>query len=228
MALQRIFDRLLLFPVFQGVGVRDLEEIITHTRFDFHTVASGKTIIHYNDEANKLFFLLSGKMLVEREADDHSYRFIEELSAPIMLQPEAMWSQGQKFTMEVKSLEKAGIMTVDKTEVMRFLDRYPVVRLNMMNLFTTHIQHLSHQFWRHHGDTLEKKFTDFLLSHCQRPAGRKLVKIKMVQLAQELNASRLDVSIVLNNLDHNGLLRLFRGGFEIPAMELLINRETLK
>ena len=228
MALQRIFDRILSFPVFQGVGVRDLEEIITQTKFDFHTIASGKTIITQGEEANRLYFLLSGSIAIEREADDHSYRIIEEVSVPMMLQPEAMWSSAQRFSLGVKSLDRAGIMTVDKTEVLKFLDRYPVVRLNMITLLATHVQQLSHLFWRRHGDDLSKKLIDFLLFHCLRPAGRKVVKIKMTQLAKELNDSRLDVSVVLNQLNDEGLIHLFRGGFEIPAMELLINRESLK
>lgn len=228
MALQRIYDRILDFPVFQGVGLRDLEDIIFQTKFDFHTIPDGKKIIESGDKADKLFFLLSGKVLLENESDDHSYKIIEEITIPMMLQPEAMFGYSQRFSFTVTSLKKAGIMTVDKSEVMKFLDRYPIVRLNMVNLLATHVQQLSRRFWRKHGNDLTQRLIDFLASRCVRPAGKKIVRTKMTQLADELNDSRLNVSDALNKLDDDGLIRKFRGGFEIPAMELLINRDSLK
>ena len=45
----------------------------------------------------------------------------------------------------------------------------------------------------------------------------------MTQLAAEVGDSRLDVSRVLNQLQRDGLLHLYRGRIEVPQMERLIS-----
>ncbi|MBQ2498172.1 MAG: winged helix-turn-helix domain-containing protein, partial [Prevotella sp.] len=55
-----------------------------------------------------------------------------------------------------------------------------------------------------------------------RPAGPKLLHIKMTRLASELNDSRLNVSQTLNRLQTAGLLTLGRGRIDIPALERLL------
>ena len=44
----------------------------------------------------------------------------------------------------------------------------------------------------------------------------------MKQIAAELNDSRLDISVALNAMQHDGLLTLHRGRIEIPMMERLL------
>ena len=44
----------------------------------------------------------------------------------------------------------------------------------------------------------------------------------MTRLAEELNDSRLDVSIALNHLQDKGLIQLSRGKITVPAMEDLL------
>jgi DNA-binding GntR family transcriptional regulator len=44
----------------------------------------------------------------------------------------------------------------------------------------------------------------------------------MKQLADELNDSRLDISVALNEMQADGLLTLHRGRIEIPSLERLL------
>ena len=62
----------------------------------------------------------------------------------------------------------------------------------------------------------------FLIAHCSYPAGSKTFFILMERLAQELNDSRLNVSRVLNQLQHDGLIELHRGRIIIPQLERLL------
>jgi len=50
----------------------------------------------------------------------------------------------------------------------------------------------------------------------------KTIKIKMTQLASEVNDSRLDVSRALNNLQKKGFINLRRNYIEIKKLEEIL------
>lgn len=227
MALQLIYDKILEFPVFQGLAKSELADIIEKTRFDFHRYKAGSKIVKVEEKCDKLFFLLQGTVISERESDDHGYSFSEDMSAPFLFEAEALFGYSQWHMRSYKALTDVGIMTVDKDEVKRFLERYPIVRLNMVNQLATHVQKLISAVWKHQSGDLEQRLVDFLINHSLKPSGHKLIKIKMSQLAHELNDNRLNVSMVLNSLQSRGLVKLARGRFEIAAMERLVNRNIL-
>lgn len=227
MALQIIYDRILEFPVFQGLGKIDLEDVVGNTKFDFHKFPPKRTIVTADTPCEKLYFLLSGKVVCTRESDDHTYSISEEFEAPMLQQTEAIFGHRQRFTHTVTSITEVGIMTVDRNEMIKFLERYPVVRMNMVNRYATHIQQLTHQVWRHQSSDLTQRLIDFVAAHCLKPTGRKVVRIKMRQMAHELNDNRLNVSLSLNELSDAGLIELRRGHFIIPSMERLINRHSI-
>ncbi|MDO5446361.1 MAG: Crp/Fnr family transcriptional regulator [Prevotellaceae bacterium] len=228
MALQVIFDKLLDFPVFQGLAKDELETMVGQTKFDFHKYPPRKKIVEAGALCDKLYFLLSGKIEAKRESDDHGYIITEELRAPILQQSEAMFGRSQRFTHTITALTDVAIMTVDKTEVHKFLEKYPVLRLNMISRYASEIQRLSQLSWKHQSDDLTQRLVDFIAMRCMKVSGRKVVKIKMTQLAHELNDNRLNVSNVLNALDKDRLIQLRRGHFIIPAMEILVNRNAIK
>ena len=45
MATLQIYDKLLQFPLFQGMSRDDLELVAGHTRFGFVKVSQGKTVV---------------------------------------------------------------------------------------------------------------------------------------------------------------------------------------
>ena len=67
----------------------------------------------------------------------------------------------------------------------------------------------------------------FFDDRCLRPAGRKTIKIKMTQLALELNDSRRDVSKALNHLKQKGILTLRRNFIVIEKIEDALQQTRL-
>ena len=90
------------------------------------------------------------------------------------------------------------------------------------NLLATDAQRLSRHAWRTAPRSLRERLTRFFFSRCVYPAGGKTFHILMSQLAQELNDSRLNVSVELNSMQADGLLSLHRGRIEIPLLERLL------
>lgn len=222
MPVLHIYDKLLQFPLFQGMSRDDLELVAGHTRFGFSKVATGKTVVADGEPCTHLHLLINGSLRVETTADDKGYRVEEYMSAPYMLQPEVVFGYSQRYTHTFVVEQEANFITIDKDEVLRLSEDFLVFRLNLLNLFATHAQKLSRQSWRSAAPTLSDRVVRFFAQHCIYPAGPKLFYILMNRLAQEVNDSRLDVSRVLNQLQYDGKLILHRGRVEIPQMERLL------
>ena len=198
MAVLQIYDRLLQFPLFQGMSRDDLEIVAGHTRFGFQKVAAGREVIHAGDPCTHLYFLINGTLKIETFSDDSRYSVIEQMSSPYIL------------------------LTLDKEEVVRLSEDFLVFRLNLMNHLATQSQKLIQSLWRRSPKTLQERISRFFFQHALYPAGAKTFHILMERLAEEVNDSRLDVSRVLNRMQADGLLELHRGRIEIPQLERLL------
>lgn len=219
MAALQIYDKLLQFPLFQGMSRDDLELVAGHTRFGFSKIVSGKTVIKDGDSCTHLYFLISGTVRVETFSDDHGYRVVERMQAPYILQPEALFGYTQRYTHHFTAQTEASFITIDKEEVVRLSEDFLVFRLNLLNIFATQTQKLNRQPWRQYPQTLRERVIRFFVQHSVYPAGPKTFYVLMNRLAAELNESRLEISRTLNEMQHEGLLHLYRGRIEIPSLE---------
>ena len=222
-----IFSTLLNYPIFNGLGRIDLEGVVSQTRFDFRKVAAGKTIAVVDFGCDKVFFLLSGTVEIIRNAADHGYVITEKLSAPMLFQTECLFGYQRRFTHTFIAHTPVSIMTIDRDEVMKFMETYPVVRMNVINQLAESLLKERSVVWKHQYSSLTDRLIAFISNHLIYKAGEKQIKIKMVRLAHELNASRLDVSKALNTLNDLHMIKLGRGGFIVPKMELLLNYKSV-
>ena len=208
MAVLKIYDQLLQFPLFQGMSHDDLEIVAGHIRFGFMKVSAGKRIVMAGDPCNQLYFVIGGMVKVEHFADDGRFSVLEHMSAPYVIQQEAIFGYYQRYTRNVSAQTDVSLLTM--------------FRLNLVNHYATQTQKLTQQLWRGAPQTLRERVIRFLIAHCSYPAGSKTFFILMERLAQELNDSRLNVSRVLNQLQHDGLIELHRGRIIIPQLERLL------
>lgn len=222
MAVLQIFDKLLQFPLFQGMSRDELELVAGHTRFGFSKIVSGKTVVKDGDSCTHLYFLISGTIRVETFSDDHGYRVVELMQAPYILQPEALFGYTQRYTHSFTAQTEASFITIDKEEVVRLSEDFLVFRLNLLNIYATQTQKLNRQPWRQYPQTLRERVIRFFVQHSVYPAGTKTFYILMNRLAAELNESRLEISRTLNEMQHEGLLNLYRGRIEIPSLEHML------
>ena len=222
MAGLQIFEKLLQFPLFQGMCRDDLELVAGHTRFGFTKYAQGKIVATEGDACTQLFFLINGTIRIETAADDNGYWVAEQMEAPYILQPEAIFGYHQRYTHTFIAQTDVNFITIDKEEILCLTEDFLVFRLNLMNLLATQTQKRSRQPWRPCTMTLNGRLIRFFATHCVYPAGHKMFYVLMNRLAAELNDSRLNVSRALNQLQKDGMVILHRGRIEIPLMERLL------
>jgi CRP-like cAMP-binding protein len=222
MAVLQLLDKLLQFPLFLGMSRDDLEIVAGHTRFGFIKLEAGKTVVKSGDNCNQLHFLINGSLRIRTYSDDYGYSIEEQMQAPNILQLESVFGYYQRYTHDFIALTDVNFITIDKEEVMRLTEDFLVFRLNIINHFATLTQKKMRQAWTRPPQSLEERVIRFLVQHSTYPAGHKVFNILMTRLADELNDSRLNVSRVLNDMQHKGLITLGRGKIDIPQLERLL------
>ena len=222
MAGLQIYDKLLQFPLFQGMSRDDLEIVAGHTRFGFQKVSAGRQVIKAGDACTNLYVLINGTLKVESFGDEHRYTVVEQMSSPYILQQEGIFGYNQRYTHHFHALTDVNFLTLDKEEVVRLSEDFLVFRLNLLNHYATQTQKLIHQQWRRSPQTLRERIVRFFFQHTIYPAGPKTFYILMERLAEEVNDSRLNISHTLNAMQAEGLLELHRGRIEIAQLERLL------
>lgn len=217
----QLYDKLLEFPLFLGMGRGDLEQIVAHTKFDFFKIQQGKTVVKDGEACNKLIMMTNGKMEMQKNADDYGYNVIETVDAPYVIQPQNLFGLQQRFSASFTAVDDCNFISLSKSEAFMLCDKFMVFRINYMNILAMTAQKAASLPWKHIGSDTRQRITAFLFAHCTHPAGSKRFNILMERLAKEINANRLEVSIELNKMKDEGLLSLGRGKIIIPYLERL-------
>lgn len=218
----KIYDKLLQFPLFQGMSHTELMQVVAHTKMGFAKFAASKRLIQSDSVCTHMYFLVNGTLEAKTTADDHSYYVVEQLPAPYIIQPERMFGIQQRYSSSFMTATPCHFITIDKQEVMQLLENQLVFRLNMLNLMATEAQRLTRHAWRPAPASLHAALVRFFIQHALRPAGQKTFYILMKRLAAELNCTRLEISQELNKMQADMLLTLHRGRIEIPMIERLL------
>ena len=218
----QLYDKLLQFPLFQGMSHAELMQVATHTKLGFAKLPPGKRVVKADEPCTHFRFLINGTLHTRTVSDDHGYAVEEDISAPYLLQPECLFGMGQRYSSTFTTLTPCNFITIDKQEVLLLMETQLVFRLNLLNIMATETQRLQHRPWRSAPKSLRERIIRFFFSHTLRPAGAKTYYLLMKRLADDLNDSRLSVSKVLNAMQDEQLLTLHRGRIVIPMLERLL------
>ena len=198
-----MYDTLLQLPLFQGLAHEDFTNILGKVKLHFTKHKAGETLVKKGTTCGQLIFILNGEIASSTSSTDNSYMNTSYVSTHI-------------------ARTEVNTVTISKAFVMNDLFRYEIFRLNYMNIISNRAQTCYNRLWTKVPEKLEARIADFILSHIERPSGEKILKIKMEELANAINDTRLGVSKALNGMQEDGLLELHRGEIVIPDIERLV------
>lgn len=220
--MNTMFDTLLQLPLFQGLAQEDFTKILGKVKLDFTKHKAGETLVRSGDDCKQLLFILKGEVTVCTFSANASFCVTEYLQAPCVIEPQSLFGMSTSYVSTYTAQTETHTVSVSKAFVLNELSQYDIFRLNYMNIISNRAQSLHKRLWAGAADNLEQRIAHFILTHTERPAGRKSVKIKMEKLAQTLNDTRMGVSKALNSMQEKGLLELHRGEIVIPKAERLL------
>ena len=217
-----LFSTLMTLPLFQGMSIDSLTEIVTKTPLLFKKIVEGNTIVEQENHCDSLIFLLKGKIKILAKSSTNAIKIEEIATAPAILQAESLFGLRTRYTHSFIAKTNVQLLIIGKQAITKQLLDYDIFRFNLLNMLCTKIQTSNVLLWNKPSKHPEKNFVHFLKSHCVYPAGEKRIYSKMTALASELGETRLTVSQMLHFLEKNKLVEIKRGSIVIPSLETLI------
>ncbi|MCE2615664.1 MAG: Crp/Fnr family transcriptional regulator [Phocaeicola sp.] len=218
-----MYDTLLQLPLFQGLGKTDLTNILSKVKLSFHTYAPEETIVKQGDKCEELMFFLSGQLVAETEHADGNYTFSEVFLKPMVIEPYSLFGLHPNYHSTYKARHEVRMLIINKKYMLTELNHYEIFRINYLNILSNQVQNEHNKLHKVYTTGIRKKIINFLAIQALKPEGEKSIRIKMEDLANIIDETRINVSRELNDMQDKGLIELKRKSIIIPALEKLIN-----
>lgn len=216
------YETLLQLPIFQGLGYRDMTEIVSDVKMDYVKISAGKTFIQENSPCNKLIFILKGNYSITHYTSTRRIYFVETPKAPEVVGVNTLFGLRQYYTHTYKANSEIQLLTINKQYVIQSLLHYEICRFNFLNLLSTAFHRSQLSLWEMPSSNLTKRFIQILKNNSIVPSGEKHLYGSMVDLSEYLSTTRLNLSNMLNGLQNKKLITLERKHFIVPALQDLI------
>lgn len=216
-----MYDTLLQLPLFQGLGKNEITEILAKVKFHFQKYAVGDYPFRQGEVCESINFLLSGTLMAETCSPDGTYVFCEELPMPMIIELHSLYGIQPRYSSSYRAQTEVSMLTIDKQSLFSDLLPYMPCALNFANIVSTRAQNVNQRIWSEMPGNLCDRFVRWISVRCYRQTGRKVIRIKMEDMAEYLSDRRINVSRMLNDLQGRSLVALRRKEIEIPALERL-------
>lgn len=216
-----MYDTLLLLPLFQGMSRTDLTRILEKVQFHFLKFEDKEVVCRQGDRCDKMVFLLSGELVSETVAPCGLFTMEETLNRPTMVELHSLFGADPTFKATYSARGEVAMLMIDKNYIFKLLDFNMVFRINFYNLVCNRVHKQHELLWSIEPSGLEGRLIHFIRSLCTIPQGCKVMRIRMEDLANLLDNTRLNVSNILNAWQDKGLIEIHRKAFLIHDLAKL-------
>lgn len=210
-----MYQRLQELPLFQGLNMHDMDEIVSKVRFDFQQLPEEETIALQTSYCKKLVFVLKGKVRVEYIDPANRFRFTEYVDAPTVLEPQNLFGMTQRYQRTYICQEMCHTLTIDRNQFLGVMMNYAIIKTNMLNFICNRLQRTTAKLVNISHENADTKFRQLILNYSTTPRGTKHLYATMDSLAEMFCETRLNVSRVLKSLKEQGIISQGRKSFTI-------------
>ena len=208
-------DMLMRLPLFQGMSRSELFEVIEQAIFHFRKVSDGRVVVEQGEQCQQLIFLMGGELAGETRIPDTHLIFSETFVPYTVIEPHSLFGKNPAYKATYRARGEVSLLGIDKRYVHTLLGNYEVFRINLLNMLGSRVENQHTRLWNIGEQELEGRVARFIRSLCTTPQGDKVLNVKMDDLARLLDATRLNVSRILNKWQAEGLITMRRKEFVV-------------
>lgn len=217
-----MYEKMQLLPLFQGLNLSDFSGIIQTLKLDFEQYQEGDVIISQGEPLERLIYIINGEFDIEYRCM-HPNMIITEMAdeVPHVIEPYNLFSVRRTSERTYSFRSKGATFSIDRRVFTGTLLKHPLIKSNLINYTSNLLRKVNDERSEVIPMAIEEKIQRLVSQMCKIPDGRKMVKIKMEELADCIQETRLNVSKVLNHWDDEGLIELKRSGWEVVDLKNL-------
>ena len=221
-SLTQKYELLTKLPLLQGLSGKELAHIESVIGMEVNEVPTmRKPLICQNDPCTHLIFLTTGTMMRQYKSDDGLFMTQSIIQAPNLLEPYNLYGLDCRFRCSYTPLQNVSFISVKKKDVMQYLMKADIFRINFFNLLSAIIHKKDALMQPICNLDINQKITHFLQRQFSDCEGRAEIAIKMTDLASYIGETRLNTSRALNQLEDAHILELKRSLIVIPDIKKL-------
>lgn len=229
MELSEMYRLLVRIPLLQGINGRELAQLEDKTKMKIvHLTKQKEIIARQGDRCNRLMALVEGEIRRERTFSEIPFSYIEFCNYPTVIEPESFFGLSPKIKATYSPNTECDMAVISKGMMMKELMANSIFQLNYLNYLSSLVhqeESLSHVWYN---GEIGTKFANFTKSINCYPKGRKILRIRMSELAMLLGETRQNVSNMLHTLDDQGIICLKRNEIFIPQVSRLWENNITK
>ncbi len=217
-----MFEKMQSLPLIQGVGLGEFSEIIQSIKLDFEQYEAGDTIAHQDESCTRLIYIMDGTFDIEFRCDQPNMVLTESCGTnAYLIEPYNLFSVKRTFERTYTFRTKGSTFCIDKSTFLNRMLKNHIVRSNLINMTCNELRKFHDANLKATPLGVDGKICKLIRDMCKVPYGQKTVKVKMEDLAESIQETRLNVSKVLNIWSDNGLIELKRNAWNIVDLQML-------
>jgi len=183
--------------------------------YSIHTYRKNELIFRQGDVCDALFVLIQGSVKTEMITENGNLLGIEIIKAPRPLAPAFLFSDNNRFPVDVTTLEDVEILRIPKTEVMRLMTSQP----DFMKQFLTHnanrTQFLTNRLQLLSIKTIKGKIAHFLLEQSNEQGQKFSINRNQTELAEFFGVARPSLARSLSEMVQEGIISIIKKEYTI-------------
>lgn len=194
-------------------------------KYSIKNYPKNELIFRQGDACDALYILIEGSVKTEMITESGNLLGIEMINAPRPLAPAFLFSDNNRFPVDVTTLEAVEILRIPKNEVMRLMTTQP----DFMKQFLTHnanrTQFLTNRLQLLSIKTIKGKLAHFLLENSTGEGKPFVINRNQTELADFFGVARPSLARSLSEMVQDGILGINRKEYTILNAKAL--RELL-
>lgn len=190
-------------------------------KYSYKTYRKNEIIFRQGNLCDALYILVSGSVKTEMITETGNLMGIEIIKAPRPLAPAFLFSDNNRFPVEVTTLEESEILQIPKEEVIRLMGIQP----NFMRQFLVHnanrTQFLTNRLQMLSIKTIKGKIAHFLLEQYNEYGKTFLINRNQTELAEFFGVARPSLARSLSEMVQDEIIFINKKEYTILNTDFL-------
>ena len=220
--MDSMYDILLSLPLFKGVSLPRIFELIGSSRFHFLKYLQGEKIVDEGDRCTHIKFIISGSARSTISNSNGRFRVAQTLSAPDVIAPEYLLGLTPFYPCDVIALEPVGIMQIEKQDYIRMLESDEIFLLNYTNLLSMKAQRAVDGILAITSGSLEERIAYWIASLTSQGGTDIVLTCRQRDLYALFGVQRSSFVGVLDNMRDRGLITFDHNEIRVTSRRELL------
>lgn len=204
---KRMVEILAECPLFKGLKVLEVEELMKGAIFRQQQFHKGEVIAHHGDTVVSLAIILAGS--VKGEMVDFAGKIIkiEDIEAPRPLAPAFLFGRNNRFPVNLIANTEVTLLRIPAEEMIRLMQKSDVILKNFVSNISSRAQFLTSKIKFFSFTTIKGKVAQYLLDLAGKTGSPTLeLPHSQSQLAELFGVTRPSVGRALIEMNRDGIL----------------------